>query len=389
MSDRTYDLVLFGATGFTGGLTAEYLAANAPEGLRWALAGRSTSKLESVRDRLAAIDPRLTELPLIEADVTDPGSISALASSTGLVVTTVGPYALYGEPLVAACANAGTDYADLTGEPEFVDEMWLKYNSQAEQSGARLIHTCGFDSIPHDLGAYFTVKQLPEGVPLNVQGYVKSGARFSGGTFYSAITGFSRARQTLKAAKERRKQEPKPDGRRVGSNVGRIRRNEFAGGWVAPLPTIDPFVVIRSAAEVDRYGPDFKYGHYLTARHLPTIIGMGVGVSAIFVLAQIPPLRKLMLKTIEPGEGPSEEMRAKSWFRVRFEGEGGGQRIKTEISGGDPGYTETSKMLAEAGLALVETRGTGPGGQHTPVAAIGDRLLERLPAAGIKLRVVD
>lgn len=389
MSDRTYDLVLFGATGFTGGLTAEYLAANAPDGLRWALAGRNTSKLESVRERLAAIDPRLSELPLVRADIGDQSSIDELAASTNLVVTTVGPYALYGEGLVAACAKAGTDYADLTGEPEFVDDMWLKYNDEAVASGARIVHTCGFDSVPHDLGAYFTVKQLPEGVPVTVKGYVKTGARFSGGTFYSAITGFSRARQTLKAGKERRKKEPKPTGRKVKSKVDRIHKELWAGGWVAPLPTIDGFVILRSAAAVDRYGPDFKYGHYLAARRLPTIIGMGVGVSTAFVAAQIPPVRKLMLKYIEPGEGPSEERRAKSWFRVRFEGEGGGKTVRTEISGGDPGYTETSKMLAECGLALVETRGTGTGGQQTPVTAIGEQLLERLPAAGIELRVID
>lgn len=389
MSDRSYDLVLFGATGFTGGLTADYLAKNAPEGLKWALAGRSASKLEAVRDRLAAIDPRLADLPLLEADIADSASIEQLAASTQVVITTVGPYTLYGEPLVAACAKAGTDYADLCGEPEFVDNMYLKYDAQAKTSSARLVHCCGFDSIPHDLGAYFTVLQLPEGEPIRLEGFVKTGARFSGGTFYSALTGFSRARQTLKAGKERRKQEPKPEGRKVGSWVRRIRRNKFAGGWVAPLPTIDPFIVIRSAAAKERYGPDFRYGHYLAARHLLTIIGMGLMISVLFVLAQIPPLRRFLLRFLTPGDGPSEELRAKSWFRVRFEGEAGGQRVKTEISGGDPGYTETAKMLAESGLALVDTAEGATGGQLTPVAAIGDALLERLPAAGIELRVTD
>ncbi len=389
MSDRQYDLVLFGATGFTGGLTAEYLAANAPDGLKWALAGRSAKKLEAVRHRLANIDPRLADLPLVEADVTDQGSIEDLASATKTIITTVGPYALYGEPLVAACAKAGTDYADLCGEPEFVDNVWLKYDKPARESGARLVHCCGFDSIPHDLGAYYTVLQLPENSPLRVEGFVKSGARFSGGTFYSALTGFSRARKTLKAASERRKQEPRPDGRKVGSWMRRVRRQPVAGGWVAPLPTIDPMIVLRSAASLDRYGPDFKYGHYMTARRLFTIAGLGALVAILFVLAQIPPLRKLLLRFLSPGEGPSEELRAKSWFRVRFIGEGGGKRVVTEISGGDPGYTETAKMLAESGLALVESNGNGDSGQMTPVSAIGDALLERLQAAGIELRVID
>src|SRR4249919_3539852 len=131
MADREYDIVLFGATGFTGGLTAEYLARNAPDTLRWALAGRSASKLEAVRERLAKIDPRYAELPLLEADVQDSASIDAVARSTRVVITTVGPYALYGAPLVGACAHAGTDYVDLAGEPEFVDKMWLLFNKKA------------------------------------------------------------------------------------------------------------------------------------------------------------------------------------------------------------------------------------------------------------------
>src|SRR5579862_5098377 len=172
MPEREYDIVLFGATGFTGGLTAEYLAAHADPGTRWALAGRSRSKLEAVRSRLG---PDQAGLPLIEADVNDPESIRALAQSTKVVITTVGPYINYGEALVAACAAAGTDYVDLTGEPEFVDRMWLGYHEQASRSGARIVHSCGFDSIPYDLGALFTVEQLPDGVPIALDGFVRVG----------------------------------------------------------------------------------------------------------------------------------------------------------------------------------------------------------------------
>jgi short subunit dehydrogenase-like uncharacterized protein len=248
MADRRYDIVLFGATGFTGGLTAEYLAANAPAGLRWAIAGRNPGKLESVRERLVAIDPGLSELPLIQADSADATAMRALAASTKVVVSTVGPYILYGEPLVAACAASGTAYADLTGEPEFVDKMWLRYDEQARKTGARLVHSCGFDSIPHDLGAYFTVLQLPEGEPMTVEGYVRTGGRFSGGTYYSALTGFSRARQTIGAGRARQRHESGPPGRKVHAQLRPPRLDESQGGWVVPLPTIDPFVVRRSAA---------------------------------------------------------------------------------------------------------------------------------------------
>jgi short subunit dehydrogenase-like uncharacterized protein len=186
-TDRPYDIVLFGATGFTGGLTAQYLAGHLPAGARWALAGRSLAKLEAVRDRLAEIDPGCADLPLLTADSTDPASLRAVAEQARVVITTVGPYLEHGEPLVAACAAAGTDYLDLTGEPEFVDRMYLAHHATAARTGARIVHACGFDSIPHDLGALFTVAQLPSGVPLTVRGVVRSNAAFSGGTFHSAL----------------------------------------------------------------------------------------------------------------------------------------------------------------------------------------------------------
>src|SRR5215210_6849647 len=190
MSDqRPLDIVLFGATGFTGGLTAEYLARNAPEGTRWALAGRNPDKLAGVRERLAAIDPACAELELLEADSGDADSLRAVAESTHVVATTVGPYVELGEPLVAACAQAGTDYADITGEPEFVDRMYVRHHATAVATGARLVHACGFDSIPHDLGVLFTVELLPEGVPLTVRGFVSAGGRPSAGTFHSAVLG--------------------------------------------------------------------------------------------------------------------------------------------------------------------------------------------------------
>jgi len=385
---RRYDLVLFGATGFTGGLTAGYLATHAPPALRWALVGRNRSKLDAVAARLAEEAPEAPAPDILEADAGDRGTLDEVAAATRVVVTTVGPYALYGEPLVAACAAAGTDYADLTGEPEFVDRMWIEHHAEAERTGARLVHCCGFDSIPHDLGAYFTVQQLPEGAPLTLNGYVKSNARFSGGTYHSAINGFARARQTLRAAKERRRLEPWPSDRRVRSAPSRIRRDERLGGWTVPLPTIDGTVIRRSAAALDRYGPDFAYGHNLVAKHLATVAGLGAGVGTAGLLAQLPPARKLLLKAKAPGEGPSAAERQRSWFKIVFVGEGGGQQVVTEVSGGDPGYTETSKMLAESGLCLAFDDLPKTSGQVTTAVAMGDALLSRLQDAGIAFRVL-
>jgi short subunit dehydrogenase-like uncharacterized protein len=387
--EREYDLVLFGATGFTGGLTADYLAAHGPTNLRWALAGRNRAKLEAVAARLAAARSPVTPPALLEADAADAPALARIAESTKVAVTTVGPYALYGAPLVAACAAAGTDYVDLTGEPEFVDRMYLENDAAAKASGARLVHCCGFDSVPHDLGAYFTLLQLPEDVPVRIDGYVRSNASFSGGTYHSAINGFARGRQTFAAARERKAAEPRPVGRQVHAAKARIRRDEALGAWTAPLPTIDGPIVRRSAALVDRYGPDFTYGHNVVARRLATIGGMAAGVGAVAVLAPIPPTRKLLLKAKSPGDGPSAATRAGSWFKIRFVGEGGGKRVVTEVSGGDPGYSETSKILAECGLCLAFDDLPERSGQLTTVASMGDMLLKRLQNAGIAFRVLE
>lgn len=386
---RRFDVVLFGATGFTGGLTADYLAANAPAGTRWAIVGRNRAKLETVAARLARTESQAPAPELVEADATDPVALAALAESTRVVITTVGPYMHYGEPLVAACAVAGTDYVDLTGEPEFVDRVWLEHHEEAERNGARLIHCCGFDSIPHDLGAYFTVKQLPEGVPLRVDGYVRSNAKFSGGTYHSAINAFARGRQTMAAAKERKRGETRPAGREIHSAGFGFRHDDELGGWIVPLPTIDGGIVRRSAAALERYGPNFTYGHHLVAKHLATVAALSAGVGAVALLAPLPPTRRLLLKAKAPGEGPSEAERERSWFKVTFVGEGDGKRVVTQVSGGDPGYTETAKMLAESGLCLAFDDLPPSAGQLTTATAMGDALLERLRAAGIGFEVLD
>jgi short subunit dehydrogenase-like uncharacterized protein len=385
MAEREYDIVLFGATGFTGGLTAEYLARAAGPQTRWALAGRNQRKLEATRERT-----NIPDLPLLSADVTDPASLRAIAESAKVVITTVGPYIHYGEPLVAACAVAGTDYVDLTGEPEFVDLMWLRYHEQAERTGARLVHCCGFDSIPHDLGVLYTVNHLPEGVPLKVEGFVRAGGTFSGGTYHSAVHIMGRLRQGRQVAAQRKRLEARPDHRRIRGLTALPHHDETAGGWVLPAPTIDPQVVLRSARALERYGPEFSYGHYIVAKRLAMLGGLTAGAGTLAALAQIPPTRKLLLKFRDPGDGPSPEQRDKSWFKVRFKGEAtGGERVVIEVSGGDPGYGETSKMLAESALCLAHDDLPQLSGQLTTAVAMGQALIDRLQRAGIGFIVRD
>jgi short subunit dehydrogenase-like uncharacterized protein len=386
---RDYDIVLFGATGFTGGLTAEYLARHAGDKLRWALAGRSEDKLKLVRARLAGINSACRDLDLLIAEVSDAASIKAVAASTKVVITTVGPYIKFGEPLVAACAAAGTDYVDLTGEPEFVDLMWLRYHELAKSTGARIVNCCGFDSIPHDLGAYFTVRQLPEDVPLKIEGFVRAGGTFSGGTLHSAVAAMSRMREYAKVRKARHSREGWPVDRKIGATQQRLRYSREFGAWAVPMPTIDPQVVRRSAAADERYGPSFRYGHYVLVKKLGRVALLVGGVAAVFAGAQFKLTRERLLKIKGSGDGPSEEQRNKGWFRVRFVGQGGGKKVLTEVSGGDPGYGETSKMLAESALCLAQDRLPRKPGVVTPAQAMGDALITRLQAAGIHFKVLE
>ncbi|MFI2640523.1 saccharopine dehydrogenase family protein [Streptomyces sp. NPDC018610] len=381
-SERPYDVVLFGATGFVGRLTAEYLAAHAPEGLRWAVAGRSERKLEELRERL----PGGASVGVLRADVAEPDSLRALARQARVVATTVGPYVTYGEELVAACADSGTDCLDLTGEPEFVDLVYVRHDARARETGARLVHACGFDSVPHDLGVYYTVRQLPEGVPLTVDGFVRVDAAFSGGTFASALGQFSRPLRMRAAARDRARHEPRLVGRRASAPVAAPRFAGEVGAWALPLPTIDPQIVVRSARALERYGPDFRYRHYAAVRRLPVAVGGVAAVGALAAAAQLAPVRDWLSGRLKPGDGPSAERRARSWFSVRFVGEGGGRRVLTEVAGGDPGYDETARMFAESALCLALDDLPATAGQVTTAVAMGDALIDRLRASGLTFR---
>nr|WP_091122866.1 saccharopine dehydrogenase NADP-binding domain-containing protein [Nocardioides terrae] len=388
--DRDLDIVLLGATGFTGALTAAYLAEHAPEGLRWGLAGRNQERLEQVR---AGLGPAYADLPLLHADVSDPASLAAVAARTRVVATTVGPYLQHGEAVVRACADAGTDYVDLTGEPEFVDRMFVAHHATAERTGARLVHAAGFDSVPHDLGVLHLVRELersgPVTEPLTVRGVVRSNAAASGGTLHSALGQFARARPMAEAAKARRRAEQRPGDRSSRSVQGRPGRDAELGYWLVPLPTIDPVIIARSGRALPAYGPEFRYSHFAGTKTLRYAVGGAAVVGAIAAAAQLRPLREAIGRRLPQGDGPSERRREKSYFTVDLVGETGGRRIHTRVSGGDPGYTETSKMLAETALSLALDDNPPTAGQVTTAQAVGDRLLERLQRAGIRFERIS
>ena len=379
MADRDYDLVLLGATGFTGRLTAQELATRLRDTtVRWAIAGRDRAKLEAVRAELPA-DPAIEVV-----DVHDLVGLLDLAERTSTLASTVGPYARHGELVVQACVRAGTDYCDITGEPGFVDLIRDRYDVDAKRRGVRLVPCCGFDSVPHDLGVAYTVEQLDPAQPIQVRGYVHATGRFSGGTAQSALEAIA------SRATPARVPSTAADGvRRVGSLPTRIHRVHELDAYGVPLPTIDPVVVLRSARELPAYGPDFRYGHFAQVHRLPAVIAGVGGVAAFGALASFGPTRSLLRRALpDSGQGPSEERRARSRFTVTFLATDGRTRRTTRVSGGDPGYDETAKMLAEAALSLAQDPRGDAAGVCTPAVALGTAYRRRLEERGIRFETL-
>ncbi|MCW2615098.1 MAG: putative saccharopine dehydrogenase/reductase [Frankiales bacterium] len=396
-SSRTYDVVVHGATGFVGRLTAAYLAKAAPAGTRIALGGRSAQRLEGVRTELGV------DWPLVVADSSDTAALRALAESTTAVATTVGPYARYGLPLVEACAAAGTHYADLTGEVLFVRDSADRFHDAARASGARIVHACGFDSIPSDLGVLLTAEraradgagELTDTTLL----LVSARGGVSGGTIDSlrnqvdVITSDRAQRKVVAdpyALSPARAAEP--DLGEQGDALG-VRREE--GRWTGPF-VMAPFntrIVRRSNALQDwAYGRSFRYREVMGFGSTPVAPLLAAatagGVLATGLGLAFRPTRLLLDKVLPaPGEGPSEKTREKGHFTVQVTASTtSGARYRTTVSAkGDPGYAATAVMLGESALSLALDDLPAAAGVLTPATAMGDPLADRLRAAGFTL----
>lgn len=378
-----HDIILFGATGFTGGLVAEHLAQTLEPGrLSWALAGRDVRKLRRVREQMGVINPAWADLPIYQAASHDPESLHDLAARARVMLTTVGPYTQHGEGLVAACVAEGCDYVDLTGEPGFWRGVIERHHDEAAAKGLRLVPCCGFDSIPHDLGVLYTVQQLRERDgrgPLEIDGYVSARGGVSGGTWNTLLQIMAEMRG---GSGTRDESNESGRGPRPVQARPRIHFAREVGRWVVPAPTIDPLVVKRSA-ELIGY-ESLRYRHYLSTKSMAQLVALLGGLGTVFALSQTP-ARRLLERLRPPGAGPSEEQRARGWFKVTFVGRQGEQRVVTEVRGGDPGYGHTAKMIAEAARCLVEDHDRLPAvyGVLTPAAAMGERLIERLRGTGM------
>ncbi len=408
MSDpaRPHDLAVYGATGFVGRLLAGYLAEVAPAGLRVALAGRSRSRLEQVRGELPAA---ARHWPLVEADSTDAASLAALASSTRVLATTVGPYVRHGLPVVEACARAGTHYADLTGEVLFVRRAIDRTDAVARDTGARIVHACGYDSGPSDLSVLLLADQARAdgaGDLRDVQLVATVRGGFSGGTVDSARAQFEEMARDPAARRLAGNpfalspdRDAEPDTRQP-RDVGPPRRTPD-GRWTAPF-VMAPFntrIVRRSNALRDwGYGRGLRYSEVMgCGRGLPgaaTAAAVTAGLAGLAAAMSLPPTRALLDRVLpEPGTGPSEQARARGWFRSVVDATtDSGRRYRATVAGrGDPGYAATAVMLGETALGLAQDGDRLPGraGSLTPATALGSVLVERLRAAGHTYEVTE
>jgi short subunit dehydrogenase-like uncharacterized protein len=396
-STREHDVVLFGASGFVGRLIAAHLAEAAPPGTRIALAGRSAARLKEVRDGLP---DAARDWPLLEADSGDPASLTTLAAATRVLATTVGPYARYGLPVVEACARAGTHYLDLTGEILFVREAIDRFDELARGSGARIVHSCGYDSVPSDLAVLLLHERAAaDGAgglrDVRLVATVRGG--FSGGTIDSIrgqIDTMRGDRALRRLAADPFALSPdraaEPDTPQPSDAPAPFRTAD--GRWVAPfvMASYNTRIVRRSNALLGwAYGRSLRYGEVMGAGRGPGGAAAALAVTGGLVAAlgalSLPPTRALLDRVLPaPGTGPSESVRESGWFRMVVDARTeGGQRYRARVSApGDPGYAATAVMFGQSALALADGGLPDRAGSLTPATALGDALVERLRAAG-------
>ncbi len=394
--NRPFDIIVQGATGFTGTLVAEYLLRQygADGDLRWALAGRSEKKLQEVR---AGLGSEASDLTLIVADSFDKVALQKLASQTRVVLTTVGPYALFGSDLVEACVNAGTHYCDLAGEVQWIRKMVDTHQERAQQTGAKIVHCCGFDSVPMDIGVWFlqdAAKEKFGAYCTSISMMVKATkGTASGGTLASMMNLIKESRKDRAIARVLiHPYSLNPEGEREGPD-GRDQQKvvyrEDAQCWTAPfvMAGVNTKVVRRSHALADYpYGKDFRYdesviaGRGFTGWFKGAVMTLGIGALVFF--ASFTPTRNFLQRYVlaKPGEGPDRELQRTGFFNLMQIGVlPDGKIIRGRITGDqDPGYGSTSKMLSESAVCLAKDKLDVGGGVWTPASVMARPLIERL-----------
>ena len=409
MTQRKFDIIVWGATGFTGKLVAEYLNENygVNKELSWAIAGRSKEKCEKVKQELVAKNPAASELDIILADAFDAPSLHEMAKQTKVICTTVGPYSDFGLDLVNACVSEGTHYCDLTGESHFVRNMIDTHHAKAQEKQLKIVHAAGFDSIPSDLGVYFTQEKFKEKYgSYATQVKMMTGkmrGKLSGGTFASMISLLNRAQKDkslrrLLANPYALNPDPQYSGKDSNDQMNFRFDNELQK-WTAPfvMAGVNTRVVRRTHALTGfPYGQDFQYSEVMG---FPKGFGgfwksssLTIGLGSFMALISNSWMRNKIHKNFlpQPGEGPSREDQERGYFNIHFLAMNGEQKLWTRVSDTiDPGYACTAKMLGETAISLAKDTETLPKqfGVLTPISALGPRLLERLVQADMKFTV--
>ncbi len=396
-SNKEFDLIVFGATSFVGKILCNYLVNEYREpNLTWAIAGRSEAKLNQLKQSLGA---RAANLPLLLADSSDEASLASLCSKTSVIISTVGPYALYGELLVKCCAQSGTDYCDLTGEPQWIGRMIQRYEAAAKNSGARLVHSCGFDSIPSDLGVMFlqnqAMKRFGSYCPKVKMRVMKSRGGASGGTIASGINLFKE--QAKDPALRAEMQDyysicPRDHEFSVQQHTVELEYDEDFNAWAGPfiMAAINTRIVLRSNAirPGGHYSAEFRYdegtltGSGARGRKLAKRLAFGTRIAPKLLASGF--VSSVLTKFVlpKPGEGPSPREQREGFYDLRFIGvTQSNQKIRVKVTGDrDPGYGSTAKMLAQAALSLHRDvdKNAVAGGFWTPATVFDEKLLERL-----------
>lgn len=403
--DTSCDVIIFGATSFVGQILCRYMLDQygAAGELRWAIAGRSAQKLQTLQSTLGET---AGELPVIVANADNETELRAMCEQGRVIISTVGPYALYGETLVKVCAETGTDYCDLTGEVQWIKRMVDRYHDSAVSSGARIVHCCGFDSIPSDMGVWFLQNQAIKAWGEPCQHIQMRVAAFKGGVSGGTVASMMNLAKEAAGNSALRHElaDPYsicPDGHNYGTRQTELKGPHFDKNfqtWTAPfvMAAINTRIVHRSNALTNNsYGANFRYDEaILTGEGLKgaaRATATAAGSAAMLVGASITPIRNLLERHVvpKPGEGPSEQQQQKGYYLLDFLGHGpGGKTLRAQVRGDrDPGYGSTAKMLGQAGVCLAQDIDC-EGGSWTPASIFGDGFIERLQNhAGIRFEL--
>jgi len=368
---KKYDIVVFGATGFTGELICDYLLGHEEsKGLNIAVAARDKEKLEKVVSRFSSNSP-----DMLVVDSFDKESIDSMTSLAKLIITVVGPYSLYGEYLVESCTKNSTHYVDLTGEPNFVHTIRKKYSEAAINSKSIIVNSCGLESIIPDVGTLYTVSKMKSDKK-DITYYLKSRGTISGGTWASFINALYSNKPIIGRGSKSGS----------GKKIKKIFYNKDFKSWSIIFPVIDKQIVYRSSKTDNIYGNNFSFNEYMMIKTFFQVIVLMLSILSITFISKLGLLKKQLLSLRPSGSGPSIEQRKRNWFKGIFVGVGDNEKVVTQLSGGDPGYGETAKFISEIALCIINDYDNlkGKAGIMTPVECTGDLMINRLENAGIK-----